>query len=158
MREIKFRAWDKLANKMVQKNFVITSDGGFYWITYLTGDNARYDYDDIKTQLKVIDDIDIPAVIDFADFNFEHTILMQYTGLKDKNGVEIFEGDIVKLVLQHISIINNNSIEIEISKVEFSPAYFRLGGSILGAGGLISENIEVIGNIYENPELLKGTI
>jgi len=86
----------------------------------------------------------------------EGIILMQFTGLRDKNGKEIYEGDIVKLIIERSSIENGSSIETEISQVEFSPAYFRLRGSILGAGSLVLDNLEVIGNIWENPTLLKN--
>ena len=77
----------------------------------------------------------------FLPFN-DDSILMQFTGLKDKNGKEIFEGD----VLQNIG--DRNWIEaVEWSKVRpmFSP--FQRITSVDSAW-------KIIGNIYENPELL----
>ncbi len=76
---------------------------------------------------------------------FDHEIVMQYTGLKDKNGKEIYEGDIV---------IYNDDLYI----VDFGYAGFKL----LDKNGIQQQfqndfgNIEVIGNIYENPELLNN--
>lgn len=74
----------------------------------------------------------------------------QYTGLTDKNGVKIFEGDIVSLV-KHDGLIY---------KVVYVPCRYELVNS-KGVNCFVldiykSENIEVIGNIYDNPELLGG--
>ena len=86
--------------------------------------------------------------------------LMQSTGLKDKNGIEIYEGDIVKVTqylggmargrLIHLvekSKYNNNLMLIRKSKRSFLPEVsLRFNRS---------KDYEVIGNIYENPELLE---
>lgn len=70
----------------------------------------------------------------------------QYTGLKDKNGVEIYEGDIV---------IHNGKL----SKVKWSEKYcqFRIEGSraTTGLNFYHSRHYEFIGNIHDNPELLE---
>ena len=68
---------------------------------------------------------------------YENCKLMQYTGLKDKNNKEIYEGDIVKWY---------NGIE----EVFFGDGKFQAGVYLLD-----EKEFEVIGNIYENPELLK---
>ena len=99
-------------------------------------------------------------------------ILMQYTGLKDQNGVEIFEGDIVKTMRYPFY---GDALEVEcVSKrvelnylgvvgIDTDGCYYdlkvvsnRVRGS--ACGGSLSEingECEAIGNIYENPELLE---
>lgn len=69
---------------------------------------------------------------------------MQYTGLKDNNGKEIYEGDIIE---NYIS-----GIGIKKAVVAFDNGCFK----DITNDEFISEDCIVIGNIYENPELLKG--
>ena len=76
-----------------------------------------------------------------TDINLE-----QYTGLKDKNGKEIYEGDIV-------SVRNKNrKNEYDIGVVEFGKAAFRCPFLL---GKYHSGQVEVIGNIHENADLLE---
>ena len=85
---------------------------------------------------------------DFTN-SYDNGILMQYTGLKDKNGKEIYEGDLIK--------INNDKI----MKISWSE---RFASFIIDRDGwafshwfgesLNSSECEVIGNIHKNPELL----
>lgn len=83
--------------------------------------------------------------------------IMQYTGLKDKNGKEIYEGDILsfrKLKYKVFGVAGGfaiNSCQDDISK-EHTP-FFECIGDVQNAS-YIEQNCEVIGNIYENPELL----
>ena len=110
MREIKFRAWDKRLEEMV----------------------------DLGTHIQ--DYIEFPP---FSPNRLEFDLIfMQYTGLKDKNGVEIYEGD---------WLIDGND-----SSNGGSEVFYRYGQwqPFSYVGSYSGEDYEVIGNIYENKELL----
>ena len=140
MREIKFRAWDKLRNEMRHDRFAIYS-------------KPRWK-DGIHSGLFLEPDLIVPSMDQAcgewnASGEDDSIVLMQYTGLKDKHGKEIYEGDIVVL------------LEYGKATVEFADAKFMVT-SILDKGEYlfdmfeVDEACEVIGDIYENPELLGG--
>jgi len=126
MREIKFRAW---------------------------GTNTIFD-DETKEMF-------IPNVTEFNDINVEignhqddGTIWMQYTGLLDKNGVEIYEGDVVRGSAYETEIYSGEVRYLKtdaafIMAITESKGYFRLNTTTF-------QELEVIGNIYENKELLES--
>ena len=120
-REIKFRAWD--GNKVVDFGDLMCKQGHFNaFINTLAERTAANKPNDNKYKL------------------------MQYTGLKDKNGVEIYEGDIIR-------IKNNHGYFIKKS-VAWNNGN-RWQGFRVGKG---DREIEVIGNVYENPELLEAEL
>lgn len=119
MREIKFRAWDRLSNAIVELDGVL-GDMGFK----RTSSYNKY---------------------------YELERVMQYTGLKDKNGKEIYEGDIV----QRTSMAPGG-IDF-LGKVVYGECEYWLENE-RGAINLFTEidELEVISNMYENPDLLGG--
>lgn len=77
----------------------------------------------------------------------------QFTGLQDKNGKDIYEGDIICFV-DGLKRVNDEWIDNKhIYEVEYSGAAFR---GILGLSEC-TDAVEIIGNIYDNPDLLKGS-
>ena len=77
----------------------------------------------------------------------------QFTGLKDKNGKEIYEGDIVKYKFCGIYI--TAKIVFNQNVCSFQLSYKNINNHWITNTIYTSDDIEVIGNIYENPELLK---
>jgi len=124
MREIKFRAWDKYF-----KEFSLTVNVEAYKLS-----------------------------LDYPD----RYVLMQFTGLKDKNGKEIYEGDIVRYRIYYTNFFrtkpNSNHHDEHIGIVEWrnDSACFWINGKTWTEFDWIKiiASVKVIGNIYENPELL----
>lgn len=77
--------------------------------------------------------------------------LQQYTGLTDKNGKEIFEGDIVKAIYYDLIDGKFHKIKGEVAYDTEQFIGYRIGDTRMSA----TSNFEVIGNIYENKDLLK---
>ncbi|OHR71719.1 YopX family protein [Enterococcus sp. HMSC34G12] len=105
-------------------------------------------------------------LITHAEMSPDKYILMQSTGLKDKNGVEIFEGDIVHILdSEQINQRDENGAYIDaffeeidqIDSVVFADGSFKLKRT--GFDVCICRSVDdfkIIGNIYENPELLEA--
>ena len=115
MRKIKFRSWDKDRSSM----------------------SKPFDLEELFCPPN-------PAIGKYKEENirqwFVQTIIMQYTGLKDKNGKEIYEGDILK----------------DVGEVKNFGYFFKFGKyTDLKTDGDWAFSNEIIGNIYENPTLIK---
>jgi len=129
MREIKFRAWSIPDKRMSHQEPNGYFKGAYY-----------------STDYKALQDVNLGILI--QKHNLGSIILMQYTGLKDKNGKEIFEGDIVKLKEYNFYF-----------RVEYKEAGYMLVNNAMcqyELSNLAIKNGEIIGNIYESPELLNN--
>lgn len=78
----------------------------------------------------------------------------QYTGMLDKNGIKIFEGDIIDFP-DRSDGDDYGVVRYDENETEFEFEYDNIYRSL---GSYYPKNIEVIGNIYDNPELLKGAL
>jgi uncharacterized phage protein (TIGR01671 family) len=140
MRDIRFRAWDKYTKQMYE-NVKLDNNGWELCFTYTEGGRVK----GYLTRLDKKCDV----------------IIMQYTGLKDKkNGKEIYEGDIV--IGMH-----NQVYEIFMNDETYSfSCCIRIGQNgytfdsnydgTLFIKERAGEELEIIGNIYENSDLLEG--
>lgn len=174
MREIKFRAWDKQNKQMIRPeflgmngHFIEPSGKGVFTLTktVLTADV------EIKNgstgEVLNIDKIELYALQPWQEAN-QNLELMQYTSLEDKNGVEIYEGDVVTmpadLWIGEESVGKAKGTFRSDAFIEFVDGSFRLnklGDESKNYYGILnysrnnySEELEVIGNVYQNPDLL----
>ena len=128
----KFRAWDSVKKEMFKDTFAITESG----------------------QVVVVEQEFVTSTPDYVFV--DHLIVMQSTGLLDKNGTEIFEGDVLSTYTDNLVIKRDNVlgfyVEVDEKREYFSEIvdieYLDLFAKDFGVA------VEVLGNIYENPELL----
>ncbi|QOX67240.1 hypothetical protein GNY08_06535 [Levilactobacillus brevis] len=131
----KFRVWDETQHKMLQVDCIEFIDGKAYWVEASPADGNVQGGND-------------GPVGDNSQLKLE-----QYTGLKDANGKEIYEGDIVKSSYKYA--------QPKISQVIMEDGNSYILGEDLATGNemLVSDHIneiEVIGNVHTNPELLEA--
>ena len=130
MREIKFRAYDPALGMCEVKS--INFDSQTLWVS--NGSNMLY------------------------ELSFENSPPIEYTGLKDKNGKEIYEGDICNFFIEHYFPDRIEPWHPEIRDIEWNPecgAWWPFADNDDGMPYPKAKNCEIIGNIYENSELLK---
>ena len=134
MNNLKFRAWDK---KLQILGTVSNIDFEFEEVTFYIDDEEELD----------------------TCQPFEDVVLMQSTGLKDKNGVEIFEGDIVvgKFYFAGVGYFDTGEREVIVRNkpVLWEDGKFLCSGFDLSE---MNECIKVIGNIYKNKKLIENEI
>jgi len=131
MREIKFKAYLPALGQMVN-------------IKAIDFENDFIKHEDVDWDVMRNKEIPVKKVTSL--FN---CVLMQYTGLHDKNGIEIYEGDIVCIWKE------NKVIEWDEHVAGFSWKNCQMKEYLMFRK-LIAKDAEVIGNIYENPELLEA--
>lgn len=88
-------------------------------------------------------------------FDTEEMILMQYTGLKDKNGVEIYEGDIVQARYFEDSTSEKYVVKYDTDRAGFFPFACGDGCGCCETDVISVTYVEILGNIYDNPELIE---
>lgn len=133
MREIKFRGWDRVKGNLIYD--------------FLLDSNCKAQiYQGISGRYEETDRIEI----------------MQYTGLKDKNGKEIYEGDIIEI--RNFFKKESSLFPVYIGKVVYLKDFARFAINLVSdkchtpdyIQVMSGEQYEIIGNIYENPELLES--
>lgn len=135
MRTIKFRAWDRISGKWLN-DFDISCNG---LVVFPNIAREEYNQDDF--------------------------LIQQFTGLLDRHGKEIYEGDIVRYDQKPTSWAKTGGALLSVIWVE-QYAHFKLKmiesyGDVVNsdyAVDALNKYSEVIGNIYENPELIKDLI
>ena len=138
----KFRAWDE-GNKVMHNDFKFISSGdeGNDWIIFISD---KFTLENHETN----------PFINPSPYFSQQLKKMQYTGLKDKNGVEIYEEDFIK-DKDYIFIVKWQSGGFILSPIKYSKGTPYIGRQFvdLQNAQYMSESCEVIGNIYKNPEL-----
>lgn len=139
-RIIKFRVWDKIKKRFIEFDTDYKNRKGYNLGEYALSANGKLKFFEAcegGMEVEECRDVDV----------------LFFTGLKDKNGKKIFEGDII--IESHEEVNSNDGTSWE-EKHTFSVEYVECRFNIYGfVHRPASEpELEIIGNIYENPELL----
>jgi hypothetical protein len=133
MRQIKVRGWDTKRKKMWSAEEMAADQ-----LTLMPDGSGFINVNGVSTRLSQ---------------KMPHIIPLQSTGLKDKNGVEIFEGDIVRTKYETLPPL---AILWRDGGFYYSPPKKDGKGSLFCVCEFTTESDEVISNIHDNPELLEG--
>ena len=139
MRTIKFRAWHIEEKKMCEVSIINFESG-----TFLLGAKQGEDI--------ISDGFHIPAPEDGRFCAWDEFELMQFTGLTDKNGVKIYEGDVIKCISKNEFSKGN----INYHEVLFGSCCWWAKGTMFNLAEILDYgDCYVKGNIHENPELIQ---
>jgi uncharacterized phage protein (TIGR01671 family) len=136
-RELKFRIWDKEL-----KDFIYTE----------------------KYTEKVVNESDFCIGGDFSSFSFDggrdwsEGVFQQFTGLKDKNGTEIYEGDVIEFSLKDFKQIYQVYWNQEMLRWDYASLKDNIEDPCACEYNLFERNFsnaKIVGNIFESPELFK---
>lgn len=129
----KYRAWDTKNNEMFKDTFAITEGG----------------------EVVVVEQEFVTCAPDYVFV--DHLVIMQSTGLHDKNGKEIFEGDVIAIEVDDTGAPINARV-FQNSKIGVLMFHVFEDNEDVPMVELLEDNsvaFEIIGNIYENPELME---
>lgn len=134
MREIKFRGQRTLTKQWVYGNLMIKRE-----------ESPIPETTELYTQHYIVP----ISGLDYYEYEVDPSTIGQYTGLKDINGKEIYEGDM--LICENFIVIVRWNEELATFAVQFS-FEGKIGNMSLGEW----KNMEIIGSIHDNPQLLEG--
>lgn len=124
-RIIKFRAWDSKLKKFPFKDF------------HIVGECTAFD-----------------LLNQYSIENYNDLVISQYIGISDRGGRELYEGDIVRFDYHRYE----NEMESDLGEIFFQDGIFYFHRKLMFATNDLNfkkKNIEYVGNIFENPNLLK---